>query len=98
DGIFLDACGREAVLRRAVRLEREDHALLDLHRIVERHEAADDRPLVERDAETVSELQAEALHLAREAELLRFRPLLRDLVGADAGLDRIDRRIDPFAG
>src|SRR5690606_21813269 len=82
----------------AVRLEREYHAFLDLHRIVERHEPADDRPLVQRDAEAVAELQPEALHLAREAELLRLRPALRDLVGADARLDRRDRRIDPLAG
>src|SRR5690606_29404546 len=66
-------------------------------RAVQRHEPADDRPLVQRDAETVAELKAEALHLAREAELLRLRPKLRDLVRADARLDRVDGRIDPLA-
>src|SRR5581483_12206482 len=36
DDLLLDARGREAVARRAVGLEREHHALLDLDRMVER--------------------------------------------------------------
>ena len=81
DDLLLDPGRREAVLRRAVRLEGDDHALLDLDRVVERVEAADDRALVEEQPDAVAELEAEALHLVVEAELLGLRPDARDLVG-----------------
>src|SRR5579872_7502985 len=58
DHLFLDPGGAEAVLRRAVRLEGDDHARLDLVRMVERIQAADDRALVEKQAHAVAELEA----------------------------------------
>src|SRR6185295_2409139 len=45
--LFLDPGRGVAVLGRAVGLERDDHALLELDRVVERVEPADDRPLVQ---------------------------------------------------
>src|SRR5260370_37971259 len=39
DHLFLDASGRDAVGSRAVRLDGEDHPLLELHGVVERVQA-----------------------------------------------------------
>ena len=52
---------------------------------------------MDRDAEPVTELQRKGLHLIGEAELARFRPNGRDLVGRNAGAHQVDRGIDPFA-
>ena len=60
DDLLLDPRGRAAVVARAVRLEREDHALLDLDRVVERVQSGDHRRLVQADAEAVAELEPEA--------------------------------------
>src|SRR6185312_9302219 len=68
DVLHRDARRREAVARRAIGLEREHHALLDLHRVLEGVEPADDRPLVEAQAQAMAEQQAERLHLAGEAD------------------------------
>src|SRR5262249_56648039 len=59
DDLLLQPGGRDAIAGRAVGLQREHHALLDLHRGIERGEPADDRALVQRQAEPVAELQAE---------------------------------------
>src|SRR3954453_17844852 len=80
DDLLLDAGGREAVRGGAEGLEREDHALFELHRVLEGVEPADDRALVQREAEAVAELQAERRHLVLEAELGRGRPEPGDLV------------------
>src|SRR5437764_5793296 len=74
DYLLFDARRRMAVLRRAIGLQGEDHALLDLHRPVEGYEAADDETLVQGEPEAVAELERERLHLAGKAELLRLRP------------------------
>ena len=50
DDLLLDPRGRATVGGRAVRLEGEQHALLQLDRLLERVEPADDRPLVQPDA------------------------------------------------
>ena len=47
--------------------------------------------------DAVAELEAEALHLVVEAEVLGLRPDARDLVGGDAGSHELDRLVDPFA-
>src|SRR4028119_717572 len=73
DDLLLDARGGETVAGRAVGLQREDHALLDLDGVLERVEPADDRPLVQREAESVPELQPEGRHLVLEAEVARRR-------------------------
>src|SRR6476659_4504317 len=96
--LFLDPRGGHAVLRRAVRLEGDDHALLELDRVLERVEPADDRALVEHHALAVTELEAEALHLVVEPEVLGLRPHARDLVGRDTGSHELDRLVDPLAG
>ena len=59
--LLLDPCGRAAVARGAVRLEREDHALLDFDRVVEGVQPRDHRRFVEADAESVPELEPEAV-------------------------------------
>src|SRR2546428_2339378 len=81
----------------AVCLQREDHALLYLHGILERVQPADDRPLVQRYPEPVAELERERFHLAVEPELLRLRPHPGDLVGAYPWLDELNRCVDPLA-
>src|SRR5258708_17295892 len=86
--LFLDARRRIAVLGGAVGFEREHHAFLDLGRMGERDDAADDWPLVQRQPEAMAELQTEGRHLVRKAELLRLWPHAADLVGADARLDQ----------
>src|SRR5687767_5270996 len=48
--------GRVAVLGGTVRLEGDDHALLDLHRVLEGVQAADDRALMEEQPDAVPEL------------------------------------------
>ena len=91
DDLLLDPRRRHAVLGRAVRLEGDDHAFLELHRMLERVEPADDRALVEEQPDAVAELEPEALHLAVEAELLGLRPDPRDLVGRHAWTHQLDR-------
>src|SRR5712692_2332566 len=83
---------------RTIRLECEDHALLDLHRLVERDQAADDWALVKSEAQAVPELEREGLHFVGKAELFGLGPASRDLVSGDTGLDQADRCIDPLAG
>src|SRR6188472_3588877 len=80
DDLLLDASRRVAVLGRAVRLEGDDHSLLQLDRMLERVQPADDRALVEEQPNAVAELEPEALHLGIEPELLRLRPDRCDLV------------------
>ena len=82
---------------RAVGLQREDHADLELHRLLHRVQPGDDRPLVQPEPEAVRELQAERLHLAAEAEVLGLGQQRGDLVGADAGLDAVDPAVHPLA-
>src|SRR5689334_4793274 len=65
--LFLDARGRDAVLGRAVGLERENRARLDLDRLLEGIEARDDRPLVDAQPDAMRKFEPERLHLAREA-------------------------------
>src|SRR5437016_3217627 len=95
DDFFLDSRCRPAVGGRAIGLEREHHARLDLVRVIHRHEATDDRPLVQGNAEAMAELQRKGLHLVREAELLRLREHHRNLVSADAGAHARNCRIHP---
>src|SRR6266850_5702359 len=86
DHLFLDARGRDAVGRRAIGLHREHHAGLELDRLAQRREARNQRTLVQPEAEAMAEIEAEGVHLAREADLLRLRHGKRDLVGRQAGL------------
>src|SRR3954453_19381874 len=95
--LLLDPSGGEAVGRGAVGLQREDHADLELHRLLHRVQPADDRPLVQTEPEAVGELQAERLHLAAEAEPLGLRQQGGDRVGADAGPDPLDPAVHPLA-
>src|SRR5262245_36865149 len=80
DHFLLDAGGGGAVGGGAVRLDGEHHARLQLHRIVERVQAADDRALVQTQADAVAEIETESGHLALEADLLRLRKRAGDLV------------------
>ena len=86
-----------AVLGGAVGLQREDHADLDLDRVIERVQPRDHRRLVEADAEAVAELQAEARLLVGEAELLRRGPDGGDRVGRHARPHEVDRVVEPLA-
>src|SRR5581483_11293323 len=79
DDFLLDTRRRVAVLGWAIGFERKHHAFLDLGRVIHRDHARDDRPLVDRAADAVAELQAERRELVREAELLSLRPYARDL-------------------
>src|SRR4051812_14368044 len=97
DDLLLDASCGFTVARGAVRLEREDHTLLDLDRVLERVDTRDHRRLVEADAEAVAELQAEAGLLVGEAELLRRRPDARDLVGRATRAHELDGHVEPLA-
>src|SRR5262249_50747286 len=95
--LFLDAGRRKTVARGAVGFEREDHAGLDLHGVVEGVEAGDDRALVEPKPEAMAEEEAEGFHFAGEADLLGLGPGGGDAVGGDAGAHQRDRGVDPFA-
>src|SRR5882724_38685 len=97
DHFLLDARGRGAVGGGAVRLDREHHAGLQLHGIVERVQPADDGPLVQPQADAVAEVQPERGHLALEADLLRLGEGPRDLVRRHAGLDERDGLVHPLA-
>src|SRR3989454_3811084 len=97
DHLFLDARRRDAVGRRAVGLDREDHPGLELHRVVERVQPADDRPFVEAQPEPVAEVEAERGHLALEPDLRRLRKGPGDPVGRHARLDQRDRLVHPLA-
>src|SRR5262245_3264218 len=98
DHFLLDAGCGHPVSGRAIGLDREHHSGLQLHRIVERVQAADDRSLVQAQTDPVAEVEAEGGHLAVEADLLRLGERTRDLVGRDAGLDERDRFVHPLAG
>src|SRR5262245_54918067 len=80
DHFLLDARGGGAVGGRAVRLDGEHHARLQLHRVVERIQPADDRPFVQAQADAVAEVETEGGHLALEADVLRFGERSGDLV------------------
>jgi len=95
--LLLDARRRETVGRRAVRLQGEDHPFLDLHRVIDGVQAADDGAFVQRKTQAVSELQPEGFHLAGEAEVLGLGPDARHDVGRDPGPNQRDRRVDPLA-
>src|SRR5438552_13599592 len=97
DDFFLDASRGHAVGRRAIGLDGEHHARLQLHRIVEGVQAADDRPFVEPQTDAVTEIEPERGHLAVEADLLRLGERARDLVGGHTGLDERDRLVHPLA-
>src|SRR6185503_14624034 len=87
DDFLLDARGGDAVRGGAIRLHREHHARLELHRIVKGVETRDDGPLVQAETQAVTEVEPEGRHLALEADLLRAGEALRDAVGAHARLD-----------
>src|SRR5712691_12432207 len=72
--LFLNPGRRYAVGCRTVGFQGKDHALLDLDRRVQRREPADDRALVQGQAEAMPELQAERGLLVREADVLSGRP------------------------
>src|SRR6476646_1415679 len=97
DDLFLDASCGLAVARCAVRLEREDHTLLDLDRVLERVHARDHGRLVQADAQAVAELEAEAGLLVGEAQFMSSRPDARDLIRRGAGTNELDRGVEPFA-
>src|SRR5271169_3425401 len=65
--LFLDTRRRITVRRRTVGLKRKDHAGFDFHRVIHRDEARDDRPFMQSQPETVSELQAECAHFVGKA-------------------------------
>src|SRR5579871_6135330 len=94
--LLLDPCRRTPVLSRAEGLEREDHPLSQLDRMLERIEPADHWSLVNAEPDPVTELQSEGLELAAETELLSGGPQGGDLVGRHPGLDHRDRRVDPL--
>src|SRR6185436_1986543 len=89
DDFLLDARGRYAVARRAISLDREHHAGLELDRLAQRSEARNQRPLVQAETEAVAEVEAEGVHLAGEADLLRLGQRARDLVARHAGLEQL---------
>jgi hypothetical protein len=64
--------------------------------MIERDRAGDDRPLVQRKAEPVAELQTEGRVLVREAEDSAVGQTFGHLVGGHARLDHGDRGVDPF--
>ena len=97
DDLLLDPCRRASVRRGAVRLEREDHALLERDRMVERVDPRDHRRLVEPDTDPVTELEPEARLLVGEPELLRRRPDRGDPIRRHPGPDKRDRGIEPLA-
>ena len=98
DDLLLDPGRRRAVRGRPVGLDREHHALLQLHRMLERVVAAHQRPFPVRQAQPVAVLQAERLLLVGEAEL-RGGGEMPDHVGRGCpGTDLGDRVVHEFAG
>src|SRR5437868_4402081 len=95
--LLLDPRRRPAVRRRPEGLEREHHPLLDLGRIVERHETAEDRLLPDREPDPVSVLQRERRLLVRETELVRLRPHGNDVCSGHAGPNERDGVIEDVA-
>src|SRR4051812_22736978 len=98
DDLLFDPRRGVTILRRAIGLEGDDHPLLELDGVLERIEPADDRSLVEEQADAVTELEPEAFHLVVEPELLCLRPDARHLVGGDPRAHELDGRVDPLAG
>ena len=95
--LFLDARGRDAVARRAIRLDREHHADLELERLAERRDARDQRPFVQPQPQAMAEVQTERVDLAREADLVGRGQRVRDVVAAHAGPQQLDRAVHPLA-
>ena len=83
--------------RRAIGLDGEHHAGLELDRLAQRGEARDERPLMQAEAEAVAEVEPEGVHLAREADLLRLGQREGDLVARHPGLEQLDGLVHPFA-
>src|SRR5499426_1600710 len=78
-------------------LERENHAFLDLDRVIERPDARDDRLVVLREPEPVPPQVGRGLILLLVApRFFRRRPLRRDLARSRADLYRLDRVVEPL--
>src|SRR6476620_1026814 len=73
DHFLLDPRRRDAIARRAVGLDGEHHAGLELDRLLQRAQTRDELPLVQAEAEAMAEVEAEGVHLARDADLLGSR-------------------------
>ena len=65
--------------------------------MLERDHPRNDRPFVQRQSESMAELQTECRHLVGEAEIRRPRPDAAHLVGRDAGFDEGDGLVEPLA-
>src|SRR5579862_5455662 len=92
--LFLDARGTPSVRRWSERLQREHHSGLDLTGMVERHEAADDRLLPDRQADSVPILQSEGRLFIRESEVGCLRPHRRDFRRRPPGTHQLDGRVE----
>ena len=69
---FFDARRAPAVRRRPEGFQREHHARLDLHRMLERNQAADHRLLPDGEPDAVAVLQRERGFFVGEAEVVAF--------------------------
>jgi hypothetical protein len=88
--LLLDPRGTDAVGRRPVGLQGEDHPLLEHLRVVERGEPAEDGPLPDAQPEAVPVLQRESGLLVGEPELLRRRPDGDDVRRRGTRADQLD--------
>src|SRR3954447_2342405 len=94
--LLLDAGRGHAVAGRAVGLEGEHHAGLELDGLLHGVQPRDDRPFVQAEPQSVRELKPERLHFATEAEFLGPREQRRDLVRAHARLDAFQTAVHPL--
>ena len=95
--LLLDpGCG-PAVGRGPVGLQREHHALFEHLGMIQRHQAAEDRLLPDRQPDAVAVLEGEGGHLVGKAELLRPRPQRDDVGGGGTRPDQRDGLVHVLA-
>src|SRR5262249_12816247 len=95
---LFDARRRYSIRCRAECFNSEHHAGFQLIRLGERIESRNQRPFVKTKTETMAEVQTECRHLALEVDVGSLGQLFGSFVGAESGLQHLDRVVHPLAG
>src|SRR5215469_9285973 len=97
DDFLFDAGSAPAISRRPERLQRKYHPRLDLLRMIEGNETADNRLLPDGEADSMTVLQSESRLFIGKAEVLRPGPDGRDFARASSRADQFDGRVKIIA-
>src|SRR3972149_3519324 len=97
NNLFFDARRAPTICGWPISFKRKDHAWLDLGRMIERDESADDRLLPNRETNTMPVLQRECGFFIWETEFFGFWPQGRNLAGCTTRTNKFNRSIEIIA-